>query len=111
MMPSVWVSKMPSRLYGRSHPREGRGDVAIGVGRFSRSVGMAPMEYLLHWRMVLANRSLEKDKLAVAEIAGQVAIALPAPSAWLSHDISGLYREFTCVKSKGDVGSNSTLLI
>lgn len=40
--------------------------------RFRRTVGMAPMEYLLHWRMVLAKRLLEEGKLSVAEIALQV---------------------------------------
>lgn len=40
--------------------------------RFRRTVGMAPMEYLLHWRMVLAKRLLEDGKLSVAEIARQV---------------------------------------
>ncbi|WP_246616663.1 AraC family transcriptional regulator [Sphingomonas yunnanensis] len=40
--------------------------------RFRHTVGMAPMEYLLHWRMVLAKRSLEEGKLAVAEIARKV---------------------------------------
>jgi AraC-like DNA-binding protein len=40
--------------------------------RFRRTVGMAPIEYLLHWRMVLAKRSLEEGKLAVAEIARKV---------------------------------------
>lgn len=40
--------------------------------RFRRTVGMAPMEYLLHWRMVLAKRLLEDGKLSVAEVARQV---------------------------------------
>lgn len=40
--------------------------------RFRRTVGMAPMEYLLHWRMVLAKRLLEDGKLAVAEVAREV---------------------------------------
>lgn len=40
--------------------------------RFRRTVGMAPMEYLLHWRMVLAKRLIEDGKLGVAEIARQV---------------------------------------
>ncbi|WP_260173088.1 AraC family transcriptional regulator [Sphingomonas sp. BK069] len=40
--------------------------------RFRRAVGMAPMEYLLHWRMVLAKRLLEQGKLAIAEIAREV---------------------------------------
>jgi AraC-like DNA-binding protein len=40
--------------------------------RFRRTVGMAPMEYLLHWRMVLAKRLLKDGNLGVAEIARQV---------------------------------------
>ncbi|WP_277979017.1 AraC family transcriptional regulator [Sphingomonas phyllosphaerae] len=40
--------------------------------RFRRTVGMAPMEYLLHWRIVLAKRSLEEGKLAATEIARRV---------------------------------------
>lgn len=40
--------------------------------RFRRTVGMAPMEYLLQWRMVLAKRLLEDGNLGVAEIARQV---------------------------------------
>ncbi len=40
--------------------------------RFRRTVGMAPMEYLLHWRMVIAKRLLEDGKLGVATIARQV---------------------------------------
>lgn len=40
--------------------------------RFRRTVGMAPMEYLLHWRMVLAKRLLADGRLGVAEIARQV---------------------------------------
>jgi AraC-like DNA-binding protein len=40
--------------------------------RFRRTVGMAPMKYLLHWRMVLAKRLLEDGKLGVTEVARQV---------------------------------------
>ena len=40
--------------------------------RFRRTVGMAPMKYLLHWRMVLAKRLLKGGTLGVAEIARQV---------------------------------------
>ena len=41
-------------------------------GRFHRTVGMAPMEYLLAWRMALARQMLRQGKLAIAEIAEQV---------------------------------------
>lgn len=40
--------------------------------RFRRAVGVAPMEYLLHWRMVLAKDLLRRDAGGVAEIAQQV---------------------------------------
>lgn len=40
--------------------------------RFRQTVGMAPMEYLLHWRMVLAKRMLGDGKLGVTEIAERV---------------------------------------
>lgn len=37
--------------------------------RFRQTVGMTPMEYLLHWRMVLAKDLLRLGKVSVAEIA------------------------------------------
>ena len=40
--------------------------------RFSRAVGVAPMEYLLGWRMVLAKELLRREELTVAEIAERV---------------------------------------
>lgn len=40
--------------------------------RFSQSVGVTPMEYLLVWRMALAQRLLREGKLAVARVAEQV---------------------------------------
>lgn len=40
--------------------------------RFSRAVGVAPMEYLLDWRMALAKDRLRRGGVTVAEVAGQV---------------------------------------
>ncbi|MQT14571.1 AraC family transcriptional regulator [Segnochrobactrum spirostomi] len=40
--------------------------------RFSRSVGVAPMEYLLTWRMALAKSLLRRRAGSVAEIAARV---------------------------------------
>lgn len=40
--------------------------------RFSGAVGMAPMEYLLAWRMALAKRLLRQRELAIADIAERV---------------------------------------
>jgi transcriptional regulator GlxA family with amidase domain len=40
--------------------------------RFSGTVGLAPMEYLLAWRMALAKDLLRRDETALAGIAGRV---------------------------------------
>lgn len=40
--------------------------------RFSRAVGVAPMEYLLAWRMALAKHLLRQHDLGVAEVAERV---------------------------------------
>jgi AraC-like DNA-binding protein len=40
--------------------------------RFRRTLGMAPMEYLLHWRMVLAKQLLANRRAPIAEVARQV---------------------------------------
>lgn len=40
--------------------------------RFSRAVGLAPIEYLLGWRMALAKDLLRRKALTVAEVAQQV---------------------------------------
>ena len=40
--------------------------------RFSRAVGVAPMAYLLAWRMALARQLLRQRELAIAEIAERV---------------------------------------
>lgn len=40
--------------------------------RFSRVVGVAPMAYLLAWRMALAKTMLKKNRSGIAEIAGRV---------------------------------------
>ncbi|KVL52707.1 AraC family transcriptional regulator [Burkholderia territorii] len=40
--------------------------------RFSRAVGVAPMEYLLTWRMALAKHLLRRNDARIAEIAGRV---------------------------------------
>ena len=40
--------------------------------RFSRAVGVAPMEYLLAWRMALAKNLLRRNEGGVAEIAERV---------------------------------------
>jgi AraC-like DNA-binding protein len=40
--------------------------------RFSRAVGVAPMEYLLAWRMALAKDLLRRGGRSIADVAGQV---------------------------------------
>ena len=40
--------------------------------RFSRAVGVAPMEYLLAWRMALAKNLLRRKECGVAEVAERV---------------------------------------
>ena len=40
--------------------------------RFSEAIGMAPMEYLLAWRMALAKQWLRQRQLAIADIAARV---------------------------------------
>ena len=40
--------------------------------RFSRAIGVAPMEYLLAWRMALARQMLQRRELTIAEIAERV---------------------------------------
>ena len=40
--------------------------------RFSRAVGVAPIEYLLGWRMALAKDLLRRQELTVAEVAHRV---------------------------------------
>lgn len=40
--------------------------------RFSRAVGVAPMEYLLAWRMALAKNLLRRQESTVAEVAERV---------------------------------------
>ncbi|HEX2524891.1 MAG TPA: AraC family transcriptional regulator [Geminicoccus sp.] len=40
--------------------------------RFRRAVGVAPMEYLLHWRMALAKDLLRRKEGGIAEVADRV---------------------------------------
>ncbi|WP_140630559.1 AraC family transcriptional regulator [Methylibium rhizosphaerae] len=40
--------------------------------RFTRAVGMPPMEYLLSWRMALAKRLLRREGLAIGQVAERV---------------------------------------
>ena len=43
--------------------------------RFTRTLGLAPMEYLLAWRMAVARDLLRRDDLGIAEVAERVGYA------------------------------------
>jgi AraC-like DNA-binding protein len=43
--------------------------------RFTRTVGLAPMEYLFAWRMAIAKDLLRREDLALDEVAGRVGYA------------------------------------
>jgi AraC-like DNA-binding protein len=43
--------------------------------RFTRAVGVAPMEYLLSWRMEIAKDLLRREGLAIAEVAERIGYA------------------------------------
>lgn len=45
---------------------------SVFFARFSRTVGVPPMEYLLSWRMALAKRLLQTRELAIERIAERV---------------------------------------
>jgi len=47
--------------------------------RFSRAVGVAPMAYLLGWRMALAKQWLRQRELSIAEIAERVGYSAVGP--------------------------------
>ncbi|MDH0867379.1 AraC family transcriptional regulator [Mitsuaria sp. GD03876] len=47
--------------------------------RFSRAVGVAPMAYLLAWRMALAKQWLRQRELSIAEIAERVGYSAVGP--------------------------------
>ena len=45
---------------------------SVFFARFSRTVGLPPMEYLLSWRMALAKRLLLTQELAIEHVAARV---------------------------------------
>ena len=49
--------------------------------RFTRTVGMPPMEYLLAWRMAVAKDLLRRHDLGLAEVAERVGYGSARPSA------------------------------
>ena len=42
---------------------------SVFADRFSRTVGVAPMEYLTRWRMSVARDALRQGRLRLAEVA------------------------------------------
>lgn len=46
--------------------------VSVFFARITRTVGMAPMKYLLGWRMALGKTMLRRKEAGVAEIAARV---------------------------------------
>jgi transcriptional regulator GlxA family with amidase domain len=56
--------------------------------RFTRTVGLAPMQYLLAWRMAVARDLLRGRDLGVAEVAGRVGYSSASTfsSAFKRHD-------------------------
>jgi len=40
--------------------------------RFTRNVGLPPMEYLLAWRMALAKDLLRREEIGIAEVAERI---------------------------------------
>jgi AraC-like DNA-binding protein len=45
---------------------------AVFAERFSRTVGMPPMQYLLEWRMAMAKDILRRERPGLAELAERV---------------------------------------
>jgi len=79
--------------------------------RFRRNVGTAPMEYLLHWRMVLAKRMLEDGKLGVAEIARHVGYSSASTfSVAFSRHVGASPTTYARQRSSGDRTASDRLL-
>ena len=73
--------------------------------RFTRTVGVAPMEYLLAWRMALAKELLRRDGMSVSAVAERVGYGSTStfstafsrhvgqsPSRWARHGADGATR-------------------
>lgn len=76
--------------------------------RFSRSVGLRPMEYLLAWRMALARDLLHRHDLAIGEVAERVGYSSASTfsTAFSRHvgQAPGRYARFV---SSGSSGANA----
>lgn len=56
-----WTVERLARVAGVSR--------AVFAERFSRTMGMPPMQYLLHWRMALAKNMLRSEDVSMSEVA------------------------------------------
>lgn len=59
-----WTVEQLARSAGMSR--------AVFAERFSRKIGMPPMQYLLEWRMALAKDMLRRERRSLAEVAERV---------------------------------------
>jgi len=60
------------RLGGAQLAKEAALSRSVFFERFSRAVGVAPIEYLLAWRMALAKNLLRRKEAGIAEVAERV---------------------------------------
>ena len=66
--------------------------------RFTRAVGLPPIEYLLAWRMAIAKDLLRREDMGLAEVANASATARRVPSAPRSADTWVALRVATLAK-------------
>ena len=59
-----WTVEQLARTAGMSR--------AVFAERFSRKIGMPPMQYLLEWRVALAKDMLRRERPSLAEVAERV---------------------------------------
>lgn len=68
-----WMHESPTRPWTVAQlAKEASLSRSAFFERFSRAVGVPPMEYLLAWRMALAKKMLRKKDYGIAEIAARV---------------------------------------
>ncbi len=71
--------------------------------RFSRAVGIAPMEYRLTWRMALAKNLLRRAGGRIAEIAGRVGYSVAITFSVAFHAARGPAARAICARrTRGD---------
>ena len=65
-------ARRPGATLDRRRAREAALSRSAFFDRFARAVGVAPMEYLLAWRMAVAKDLLRRENLALSEVAERV---------------------------------------